>query len=429
MSDTSLALTIFQKLNLEDDSDKFTEAYAYCLSYLTNGITAYQFQEVIKPYLPKGISAKVFRLFLMGCKYNYFTLKLFVLQLTTVRRGDRVSALALAKKTGVTLKDAKLIFTLWDCSPNFKRRIKTWAGGLPKNSDLSLKGLEKDFSTNIYPDVLKKIKGITYTKLRFICKASNLDHSDLHNELSLKALQAYYKIVPDARGTLFTINYVKQAVHNHAMNLIQSATTQKGGRLVNTGVDRNNNRVFSLLEVSENQMPGSLRTSTDGDSSDFALETQSWCATDPTESLENEITVSTLLDKYKFKAKKSRLLHILMGVTDDEFTLWLSSRKLCSPLEDNSDLQERISSTDFRKLISQFLHVNDDKVNIFLTQLQTQMTEKNKQTTKGKFNDKRSVSAATDRRQQPQRFVNSTRTYVEPQRRSAKTSRRRTDAN
>ncbi len=370
----SLAETISKQLQLNKNTIEFKEVYAYCISYLTNGLTAFQFQRLLPTYLPKGLSAKVFRLSLLKNKYNYFTLKLFVLHLCRIKKFDHDSLHALTKKMGVSVKDSNRIYDLWLSSPKFRSRVKQWVKNLPPEATYDPTELEQDFAHEVYPVIMKKIKSLTYNKLRFIAKSSNIDLSDLHSELVLKSVQTYYKLVPSSKGVLYVINYLKQTIHNHAMNMINTATTQKSGRLVCTGLDMHNDRIFSLLTVSENQMV-MLSDNTDGEG-DMSYQNQLYCSNDPTEDLENEICMSTILDKYKRRTKKYRLLMILMGTYDEQFTEWLRNRKHCNQHEDNSDLQERLGTLEFRKLISQFLHINDDQVNVFLITLGKSMTEK-----------------------------------------------------
>jgi len=367
MKPYTLSSVISGKLSLSSKSVEFTEVYAYCISYLTNGVTAFKFQRQVREYLPKGLSAKVFRLHLLKNKYNYFTLKLFVLNLSKIKLNDYPTAEELARSFGVHSKDFKVIHELWATSPRFRKRIRTWVKELPKGCDLTPKGIETEFSNEIYPVVFKKIKGVAYSKLRFIARSSNLDLTDLQSELALKCIQSYYKIVPTNQGQAYVINYLKRAITNHSTNMIMTATTKKHGRLICTGVDSNNDRVFSLRTVAENQM--TVTTNLNGDTTESSIQDQDYCSSDPTLALENEICVTTILDKYKAKAKKHRLLLLLMGKFDEQFTEWLHGRKLCLPREDNCSLQDRLDQNEFRKLISQFLHIDDAKVNVFLFKL------------------------------------------------------------
>ena len=390
MEITDLFTTVATVLKKDPDSQEFTDAYAFCLSYLTNGTDAFTLQRQITPYLPKQLSAKVFRLELLKNKYNYFTLKLFVLQLSSIRLKDSRQLHKLALDMRVTVKDRCMIHGLWKHSPVFRTRICAWYKELPRGTDLTVAGIEKTFSTEVYPTVLKKIKSMTYNKLRFISRSANSDLSDLHCELAIKCLQTYYKLVPSAKGTLYVINYLKQTTHNHAMNMIKSATTQKHGRLVCTGTDQAGERVFSLRSVSENQM--SLVTSGDSSETTVSLAEQECCSADTTATVDNEICVSTILSKYKMRAKKHRLLLLLMGSYDEQFTDWLRERKLCKASEDNVDVQEQIDISEFQQLVSAFLHVNDGKVNVFLLSLRRQLTGDSNSTKRSTDNDRKTYN-------------------------------------
>jgi hypothetical protein len=388
--------------------------YGYSVSYLTNGIDAFKYQAFLKPFMPKGLSAKVFRLSLMERKYNYFVLKLFVLQLTTIKRNDYAALTKLSNELGVLRKDSIRIYNLWMCTPHLRSRIKIDRSLIPKDLELSVKGLERTFCKEVYPVLVKTIKAVAYKRLRIFCKSSNYDMADMHNELTFKCIQTYYKLVPTEKTSLHVINYLKSTMENHAVNMIKTETTLKHGRLKSTKNEITGEWVSELFTVAENQMSSIGSDDMSGNSVDFSLQNQAYCSQDPTESLENEISVSTLLNKYNPKTKKYRLILILMGRTDDEFTLWLQSRKFCKYTEDNSDLQERCTTDEFNNYLSQFLHIDNTKLNVFLTQLAEKMSEKasskrsilvNKQTYYEGRNSNETTSIT--------KYVNSTHTYSE----------------
>lgn len=364
MKQDSLTKIISTKLGMKIDSVEFNCVYEFTLSYLTKGLTAFEYQKRIKSYIHKqDMSAKVFRLYLLKSKYTSFVLKLFILRLVELPVRDFNATCDLAAEFKIKISDVRRIHKVWTQNLKFRTRIREWYSQLPPETILSVVLLEQHFSSDIFPIIAKRIKSVTYRKLRFIARSSNLDLADLQNELSIKAIQIFYREFPSIKSVAHVINYIARAIENTAINIIHEATSLKKGRIVCTGVDSHSDRVFSLLMVSENQMPTLNATGL----TPYSIQDQE--ANDTLVSLDNEICISTILSKYNIRSKKHRLLLILMGTVDEQFTLWLRSRKVLKSHEDNSDLQERLTPHQFRKLLSQFLHVSDDKVNIFLNHL------------------------------------------------------------
>jgi hypothetical protein len=377
----SLTYRLSKYLQKDESSDEFENVFAAYISHITKGISAFQFQKRIAKHLPENTSAKIFRLRLAKNKYNFFTLKLFIFQLPKIRNNDLESVKALAESLGVKTKDSERVYKLWLCSPNLRRRVKAIVKEFSKQTDYSIEGLETQFFDYIFPIVYKKIKSVTYYKLRFIAKSSNLDLTDLESELTFKALQTYYTEVPTTKNIDHVINYIKRAVHNHAMNMINSAVSKKRGRLICVGFDKNNERVFSQLVMSENQFRANSVINTNSSLLNFfeyLEETE-----DPTNNLENEICVTTILNKYKQDEDKYRLLSILMGKLDVKFTEWLLEEQYCVGSEDNRDLQDKIHINEYRRILGQYFRLGIKEVNIFLLKLGKSISgEGNEVTTK-----------------------------------------------
>jgi hypothetical protein len=367
MKTQSFTKLLAAKLETTVDSAVFNHVFDNYISYITGGINAFAFQRNIHHCVPKSISAKVLRLQLIENRSTYFNLKIFVIRLVKVSNAQKATIFDLARELQVHERDAKRIWDIWTRSPKFRKRIKALYRQIDHSVGLTLEELDKFFSQKVYPEVVKKAKALAYSKLRFIAKSSNLDLADLQNELMIKAIQTYYKEMPSIKSALHVVNYIKRAMIHKSTNIIKEYTSKKKGRFICTGFDKNDIRQFSLLTVSENQLNLSALSN---DSQDTAsLENLSISSTDTSVKIENEIYVSTLLNKYKAKTKKYRLLLILMGNFDEEFTEWLRLNKHCQLTEDNSDLQDRIPLDNFRQLISQFLNVDADKVGTFLLNL------------------------------------------------------------
>ena len=361
----SLVHLISDSFSTSPDTDDFNRLYGYTLSYLSKGTTAFEYQEIIKKFCAgQSFSAKVFRLRLHTTKYIALTLKLFILRLSSTRSTSTDEAKAIGKELGVCNSDAKRIYEFWGTHRKFKARLKSLYRAIPKESRIYLldSELQKYFAA-IYASVYKYVKYITYTKLRFIAKSSNLELADLHNDIITKVLQTFYALVPIVTPEAHVVNYLKRAAHNHAINIIKTETTQKKGRLVSTGFDHENNRTFSLLMVSENQMAATV------DSENTPYDEVHNDGTNSLANFELEFSVAEILTKLKQRGKKVRLLKILMGNEDQEFTDWLRLRGKCTPESDNVDVQNKVAIKEYNMLVSEFLHVSEDKLNVFLFSL------------------------------------------------------------
>lgn len=353
--------TVKHGLSVEPDGQDFLHAYAESVLYLTGATSAFDYQELIKPYCEQH-SAKVFRLSIQDQRYTNLELKLYAIRLAHLRTPTQEQAFELAAEFSITRNDARLIYILFCENTWFCRALKSASRKVkPNNPLLSCKEIDALF-TRVYPSVLKYIKFIAYKKLRFIVKSDNVGFEDIHSELSTKALQSFYSLIPAQATDLHIINYLKRAVHNHAINIIKSRTSQKRGRLVNVGTDKNNEQQFSLLCVSQNQVAAAFDA--DGNEIDMLN-----VANDSHSRFELQFSISEVLDSVKRNKKKYRFLSLLLGNEDSEFTDWLKQENLCKPSEDNVDVQSRTSANEFNSYVADFLNVSYRTAETFLGSL------------------------------------------------------------
>lgn len=366
---SSLAGIICTSFHVELDSEDFYVLFGQSLSYITKGITAFEFQHFIKPYCTKGeLSAKLFRLKLHKTKYLSLDVKMFLLRLSQVKTVDLKLIKALQSEFSLFVTDAKRIYEVWKTQSKFRARLKRVAKSLPKSEAhlLTHSGLTALFE-RLYPKIMRYIKYITYKKLDFLVRSTNQTPADFHGELLEKVVQAFYGQIPIMKDEAYLVNYLNRAAHNHMVNIIKSETTLKRGRLVRAGVDRNGLPRYELLCTAENQ-----RTTI---SSDFE-QTGDYSDVDTGNDMnyfELQFSISEIMGKLEQRSKKHRMMMILMGQDDKEFTDWLRTSKLASRVEDNADVQARVSVTEFNKFVSAFLHVSETKTNVFLLKLRKQL--------------------------------------------------------
>lgn len=358
----SLYKMVRASLAVEPDSEEFVYAYAESILYLTGCSTAFEYQEYIKP-LCDSCSAKVFRLSIQDQRYTNLDLKLFALRLARLpRNATPKDVMTIASSLSILHNDARMIAILYEENAWFKRSIRQAGRQVGRNNPLlDHKGIESLFN-RVYPSVLKYIKFIAFKKLRFIVKSDNVGFEDLHSELSTKMLQAFYSMIPVQATDQHIINYLKRVVHNHCINMIKSRTSQKRGRLVNVGTDKNNEAQFSLLCVSQNQI--SAGVDEDGNEVDVLN-----VANDSHSKFELQFSISEVLDSVKSNKKKYRFLSLLLGTEDKEFTEWLRSQSLCRVNEDNTDVQVRTTVQLFNTYVADFLNVSYRQVETFLGSL------------------------------------------------------------
>ena len=347
-------------LGVEADSEEAVYLFAESALYMLGSTGAFDFQKHIK-HLCKNRSAKVFRLRLCD-NHIALSLKLYLMHLS-LTRPTKYMAKKLAEQYGLSNRDARLLWMLYSTNQWFAKAVNRFVRERGcRVGDLTVGKIEGLFE-RIYPSVLKYIKHVTYSKLRFLVKANNVDFQDLHGEIATKIVKEFYSLVPTKMSDAHVTNYLKRVVHNHAVNLIKSGTTQKRGRIVSTEADENGNRKFSMLCLSQNQMPlTELGEAADVDGED-----------DSSEKFELRFSLSEVLDSVKAYSRKHRFLSLLLGAEDKEFSDWLKTSGHCKPHEDNVDVQHRTTPDTYTKLLSNFLRVPSNSVESFFATLKRQM--------------------------------------------------------
>lgn len=370
-AERSLARTICRVFGVELDGEDFSTIFSQTLSYLTKGVGAFEFQNVMKPFCKgMGFSAKTFRLKLHESRYISLNLKLFLLRLSRYKSIDLSIVKALAEELEIKVIDAKRMVWAWEQHPALRRRLKATARAIPEHrlELLTMAGIDRYFRDVVYAPLLRFIKWDVYKKLTFISDSKNEEYRDLYNDVLAKAVQSYYHTIPLAEKTdLHAINGLKQSAHNHIVNIIKAETSQKKGRLVPIGVDAHGRPINQLVVASQNQM-----APVEGQE-DSAYDEVHGGTSNNLDRFELEFSISEILNKLRARSKKHRFVQTLMGHEDAEFTVWLQERKIASRKEDNVDVQTRVSAQEFVKHLSEFLNVEEEKCNKFLAKLRKEL--------------------------------------------------------
>lgn len=130
-------------------------------------------------------------------------------------------------------------------------------------------------------------------------------------------------MLPTNKDLAYTVNYIKRAVHNHAMNIIAKFKFIKRDRLQGVlGLDGEYR--FVLQTVSANQFRPTVNTSSElEDLSEFYVDGQ---FTDQQyDEIDRSSTFSSVISLYT--SKKKRLLELISGEYDAEFTAFLSKQR------------------------------------------------------------------------------------------------------
>lgn len=359
----SLCRLIVSKFGFAPDSDDFYAVFAHSLSYITRGIGYSEFQNRLKPFCRDlDFSAKDFRLWLHDTEYLSLALKLYVLRLAKVRRLDLDHAKDFAREYGLFNCDARRIYSFWKEQRRFRVRLAKEAKKYDADVHLNRALLSAALAEVMKP-VMKKIKAFTYRKLRFIAKSQNRELSDLHAELKIAVIEAFYKLMPSTMTVDHVVNYLKKTAHTRGLNIISANTSLKAGRLVSDDEGRSGS--FSLLVVSENQMKITAE--------EDPVRYEELAGHDPIAQVDDEHSVNSLMATVKPGGKKHRFLTILMGFDDAPFTSWLQRNRYCSVRETNSDLQARECPIKFNVLLGRFLHVSHEQVTRFMGSLRARL--------------------------------------------------------
>lgn len=366
----SLTNVLCDELQVRVDSEAFMFTFKNSLLYIVKGMSAFTYQHSIKHHTKdrgrrKSIpSAKTLRLHIAGSKYLSLSMKLFVLRLGKLKSITLDDIKDLAAEYQIFVSDAKRIYRLWVSDRDFRRSVKVRSRLIDKDSpQWSEEQLDEVFSL-MYPKLQRHAKYLVQQKLRFVVRSTNMTYEDIINDLMTHVWARYFQVVPTVKEPQHLLNSLKKAITNEVNNLCDKYSTQKNGRLIDLGKDRNKQNTSMLLVVSENQIPININS----DSTTL----ESLGMDDPYPRLDMQLSVKKVVNSQKDN-RKQRLLRILLGAVDKHFTRWLRRLSFARSHEDNDDVQLRLSPVDFNALLARYLKVPMDKMLSFLTSVGRQI--------------------------------------------------------
>lgn len=356
------------KLDVHYDTQEFYRMYAETLLYLTNAVDAFSYQNKIRQFVVEG-SAKTFRLGLIGNRDFVLNLKLFTMAMCRTKYSPATFN-HMIEEFSVDRDDARIVaLLLKECSWFRADLLRSMQKVSVTNPTLQMPNLQHILKVSLN-DVTKYIKFIVYKKLRFLAKANNEQLEDFHSEVLMKVCSAFYKMVPivDDKCTItYVTNFLKRAAHNHVINMIKKGTSQKRGRLINVGIDKDGIRQFSMLCVSHNQIPTTM------DSEGNLLVPDSPDEAQSPAKFELSFSISELLTRFREGSKKHQVLQILLGKEHVDFTAFLRKNKIIRQHEDNVDYQEQVSVSDFNATIAAFIDITGKQLASFLDDVKFQL--------------------------------------------------------
>lgn len=331
--------------------------------YTSRCYTASQFIQQFHLLNDKKIFSRDFRVDISNNPYLARNLRYYLLNLGRYWRTKDFErhAKRLYEKFGVEKLDAVRAYRLFKDDNDFRRKIIAEAA--PYRETLSIvhyKETIKNFD-NFYPSLKRYAIFLTRTKLTFLVKYTNTPAEDFISELMNKALKEYLFKFPTNMADLHLQNYLKRAMHNHCINIIDAEQCERRARIVNVGKDIYGANKFELKCSSNNQL--SLHPDQDGTANYEELESVS---VSDSQVLHNSICIEQLLSYFSAFPKKEKFLRILLGQEDESFTLWLKERKIARANDTHVEVQEKIPADEYNKLIGEYLNLREKHIARFL---------------------------------------------------------------
>jgi hypothetical protein len=304
-------------------------------------------------------SAKDFRLEVVSKAYLTLNLKMFVFNML-IRPVSSTSLQDEADRFNIDRNDVVLVRKtlehkslrrLLRKTPRFKE-ARDCQVELMEISDVTHK-----FDT-MFDDLKRHVRNKAYRKLRFLARAENTEFSDFEGDLICKALRAYYMMVPSSKKDAHILNSLRLTCTNHALNIIESQTTEKRNRLINAGSDGFGGVAYLLQCSSENQLMA--------DESGVANFDNSLNEYNENNGIFDTIQLESVLRNYGTSSKRTRILHIVTGAADTKFTEYLREAEVIKEDEDSSDFVARTQLKSISKHLGKHLEVRPSHVRTFL---------------------------------------------------------------
>lgn len=354
---------IQQCLSVPLEGEQAVNVTRIAIEYLCGISSAYDFQRNIKEFVDFSnleLSAKDFRLLLTDHSYLTLNVKFFALNLI-VRPINVDTLVKYSNAFDIVRNDVVLL------KRSIRGKFRTEARKSRRIIDLDPNDINVEAVTHarttfnmFYHDLMLHIRRKTYKKMRFLVRSENVEFSDFNGELLYKAVKAFYLMVPTDKSDAHILNYLRTVCTNHALNIIESKTTDKRRRMLNDGADGFGGFTFSLSCMSENQMPAS-----EDNAADYENLLSSVNEGDPRRLME-DVNYESMVRTYGKTEKRKRIISILYGYEDQIFTRYLKNRNIIREDEDNTDFVRRNSLATITNKLADHLHVCSVRLESFI---------------------------------------------------------------
>lgn len=339
-----------QSIGIDPQSPDGKRLLEECILCMAGVNTAFDFQHNVKTIdlTPTGMSGKDLRLKLT--EKSYFTLNV------------KYAALFLGMSPGnadtynkvqayICNEDIHIFREIFS-RRKVKARVKTHCVNLHLSlPDVHHKvmNVQRKLFDQYISTLNKHIKFKVYSKLSFVSKAENTPMADLHSEVMVKTLRAYYQLIPTKQPEAYIVNYLRASSTKCVLNMIQAHTTGKRGRMVKGAADGYGGHDYDLVCESENQHRAA-------DGAEYSYEgVANSVSTNDTRQVESTIMYERLLSRYA--GRKRAALEIMAGKNDDGFSVYLRKKNSIKDLDDHSDYQRRVSHITFLNSLADYLGV------------------------------------------------------------------------
>lgn len=366
----SLSHFICDTLHVKYGTQQFKNLMSSTLLYICTSTNIKVYHRTLKDnadFSALDITPAQFRMELMDSGYVTANLKFYstFLSLLTANALDKFVAEELCYKYKICPCDAKPIFNFILELKGFRTEIRKFAKSRGiKSRDYSFTRLQeiKDTFSSMLPELEKHIRRTTNKKLDFIRKYFNMSREELWSDLVVHTLRAYYKSVPNDFSELKQLNYLRTAVNNRALNLIESHVSQKRQRLVNMGSDNKEGAKFVLMVEAESQM--TLNSEGESQSLETLGEGEFWL--NGAESQDFTLSIDSLRSKYR-NTKRGVVLSVFAGFEVPRLTTWMRKRRMLRAVDKNSqDIMETKDIGEMCSILAEFLNVKVDVIHTAL---------------------------------------------------------------
>ena len=337
----SLKQFLIENLNLTGGTQQLQDAYTVAVRHILWNLDCPSFHREIAKLVDFSVfdfSPKDFRLKLKDFGYAHFNIKYYLLGILKTRKDfsfkrfeKRFPEYSIAKE------DVNLCFKALE-----SRKLRTLISQTARYTSIKRRQVypkafraAKDDLNRVIREVQPHCENKGKYKLGFVTKYHGMMPNELVSELLVKAVSAYYQILPVDfskkydRGQkesciAFEVNCVRQAISRYTNNIIKSYTAECRGRLVNVGSDNQENAQFILKTVNESQLTNSSQDE-EGVADYSSYASLEYHETDSV-TAEFKYSVNQILRKMT-RFTKRKLIYKLLTQQSQKFEKWLEDNK------------------------------------------------------------------------------------------------------